>query len=219
MRGSVYEWPASTSSALDMLLSELQFASDQRSRMDTLIRSYAAQDSETGLNNRLFFDNQLATLLEDQEKVGAYGIVMMIRLPEFDLLRDNWGRAAAEEHYFTLINLPLPLLCVTPARCWRAITVSDFAVLLPHRTLKEADSIAGPVAEGDGCAASNAYPRSRRYDAYRHLFFPQRAIGGAGDGTCGSGDAQARCCRAATAGRSMMTPSRREVAATFAGER
>lgn len=30
---------------------------------------------------------------------------MMIRLPEFDLLRDNWGRAAAEEHYFTLINL------------------------------------------------------------------------------------------------------------------
>ncbi|MGP4878982.1 diguanylate cyclase domain-containing protein, partial [Klebsiella pneumoniae] len=96
VRGSVYEWPASTSSALDMLLSELQFASDQRSRMDTLIRSYAAQDSKTGLNNRLFFDNQLATLLEDQEKVGAYGIVMMIRLPEFDLLRDNWGRAAAE---------------------------------------------------------------------------------------------------------------------------
>ncbi len=39
----------------DMLLSELQFASDQRSRMDTLIRSYAAQDSKTGLNNRLFF--------------------------------------------------------------------------------------------------------------------------------------------------------------------
>ncbi len=43
VRGSVHEWPASTSSALDMLLSELQFASDQRSRMDTLIRSYAAR--------------------------------------------------------------------------------------------------------------------------------------------------------------------------------
>jgi RNase E specificity factor CsrD len=41
VRGSVHEWPANTSSALDMLLSELQFASDQRSRMDTLIRSYA----------------------------------------------------------------------------------------------------------------------------------------------------------------------------------
>lgn len=29
---------------------------------------------KTGLNNRLFFDNQLATLLEDQEKVGTHGI-------------------------------------------------------------------------------------------------------------------------------------------------
>ncbi len=173
-----------------MLLSELQFASDQRSRMDTLIRSYAAQDSKTGLNNRLFFDNQLATLLEDQEKVGAYGIVMMIRLPEFDLLRDNWGRAAAEEHYFTLINLLSTFIMRYPGALLARYHRSDFAVLLPHRTLKEADSIAQPVAEGDGCAASNAYPRSRRYDAYRHLFFPQRAIGGAGDGTCGSGDAQ-----------------------------
>ncbi len=48
VRGSVYEWPSSTSSALDTLLSEIQFASDQRSRMDTLIRSYAAQDNKTG---------------------------------------------------------------------------------------------------------------------------------------------------------------------------
>jgi RNase E specificity factor CsrD len=32
VRGSVYEWPSRTSSALDMLLSEIQFASDQRSR-------------------------------------------------------------------------------------------------------------------------------------------------------------------------------------------
>jgi RNase E specificity factor CsrD len=53
VRGSVYEWPSRTSSALDTLLSEIQFASDQRSRMDTLIRSYAAQDNKTGLNNRL----------------------------------------------------------------------------------------------------------------------------------------------------------------------
>lgn len=46
VRGSVHEWPVNTSSALDTLLSELQFASDQRSRMDTLIRSYVAQDSK-----------------------------------------------------------------------------------------------------------------------------------------------------------------------------
>ncbi|MFU8945031.1 diguanylate cyclase domain-containing protein, partial [Klebsiella pneumoniae] len=144
---------------LDMLLSELQFASDQRSRMDTLIRSYAAQDSKTGLNNRLFFDNQLATLLEDQEKVGAYGIVMMIRLPEFDLLRDNWGRAAAEEHYFTLINLLSTFIMRYPGALLARYHRSDFAVLLPHRTLKEADSIAGLLLK-----AMDALPPTRILD-------------------------------------------------------
>ena len=58
--GTIYEWPPRTSSALDTLLREIQNAREQHSRLDTLIRSYAAQDMKTGLNNRLFFDNQLA---------------------------------------------------------------------------------------------------------------------------------------------------------------
>lgn len=144
-KGNIHEWPARTSSALDVLLSDVQFASEQRSRLDTLIRAYAAQDSKTGLSNRLFFDNQLATLLDDQENVGAHGIVMMIRLPDFDFLRDNWGRAAAEEHVFTLINLLSTFIMRYPGALLARYRRSDFSVLLPHRTLKEADSIAGQL--------------------------------------------------------------------------
>lgn len=144
-KGNIHEWPARTSSALDTLLSEVQFAGEQRSRLDTLIRSYAAQDSKTGLSNRLFFDNQLATLLDDQENVGSHGIVMMIRLPDFDFLRDNWGRAAAEEHVFTLINLLSTFILRYPGALLARYRRSDFTVLLPHRTLKEADSIAGQL--------------------------------------------------------------------------
>lgn len=55
---------------------------------------------KTGLNNRLFFDNQLATLLEDQEKVGTHGIVMMIRLPDFNMLSDT-GAQPVEEQFFS----------------------------------------------------------------------------------------------------------------------
>ncbi|RVR94388.1 diguanylate cyclase domain-containing protein, partial [Citrobacter freundii] len=63
-----------------------------------------AQDTKTGLSNRLFFDNQLATLLEDQEKVGSHGVVMMVRLPDFTLLRDIGtnqypGGCVAREHF------------------------------------------------------------------------------------------------------------------------
>ncbi|WP_342323342.1 RNase E specificity factor CsrD [Kosakonia sp. BYX6] len=142
VRGSIYEWPSRTSSALDVLLTDIQFASDQRSRMDTLIRSYAAQDTRTGLNNRLFFDNQLATLLEDQEKVGSHGVVMMIRLPDFDLMREA---TAAEEYLFTLINLLSTFIMRYPGALLARYHRSDFAVLLPHRTLKEAESIAGQI--------------------------------------------------------------------------
>ena len=159
VRGSVYEWPSRTSSALDTLLSEIQFASDQRSRMDTLIRSYAAQDNKTGLSNRLFFDNQLATLLDDPEKVGSHGVVMMIRLPDFDLLRDTWGRAVAEEHLFTLINLLSTFIMRYPGSLLARYHRSDFAVLLPHRTLKESESIASQLLK-----AVDALPPTKMLD-------------------------------------------------------
>lgn len=58
--------------------------------------------------------------------MGAYGIVMMIRLPEFDLLRDNWGRAAAEEHYFTLINLLSTFIMRYPGALLARYHRSDF---------------------------------------------------------------------------------------------
>ncbi|MEB7543736.1 RNase E specificity factor CsrD [Enterobacter huaxiensis] len=159
VRGSVYEWPTRTSSALDTLLSEIQFASEQRSRMDTLIRSYAAQDNKTGLNNRLFFDNQLATLLDDPEKVGTHGVVMMIRLPDFDLLRDTWGRRVAEENLFTLINLLSTFIMRYPGSLLARYHRSDFAVLLPHRTLKEAESIASQLLK-----AVDSLPQSKMLD-------------------------------------------------------
>ena len=159
VRGSVYEWPSRTSSALDVLLSEIQFASDQRSRMDTLIRSYAAQDNKTGLNNRLFFDNQLATLLDDPEKVGTHGVVMMIRLPDFDLLRDMWGQRVAEENLFTLINLLSTFIMRYPGALLARYHRSDFAVLLPHRTLKESESIASQLLK-----AVDALPQSKMLD-------------------------------------------------------
>ncbi|MEB6380688.1 RNase E specificity factor CsrD [Leclercia adecarboxylata] len=159
VRGSVYEWPSRTSSALDVLLSEIQFASDQRSRIDTLIRSYAAQDNKTGLNNRLFFDNQLGTLLEDQENVGTHGVVMIVRLPDFDLLKDNWGRAVAEENLFTLINMLSTFIMRYPGALLARYHRSDYAVLLPHRTLKESESIASLLLK-----SVDALPPSKMLD-------------------------------------------------------
>ncbi len=101
------------------------------------------QDSKTGLNNRLFFDNQLATLLEDQEKwVRTVSWMMMIRLPEFDLLRDNWDEPPPKNTTSRSSTCCRTLLCYPGAPLARYHR-SDFAVLPSSPYLKEADSIAG----------------------------------------------------------------------------
>lgn len=127
--------------------------------MDTLIRAFAAQDAKTGLNNRLFFDNQLAMLLEDQEQVGSYGVVMIIRLPDFDTLHDTWGRPAVEEYLFTLINMLSTFVMRYPGALLARYFRSDFAVLLPHRTLKEADGFASQLL-----TAVDSLPATRMLD-------------------------------------------------------
>jgi len=139
---AVAEWPPKASRAIDTLLSDLQEAGEQRLRIDTLIRTFAAQDSRTGLNNRLFFDNQLATLLEDQEDVGTHGVVMMVRLPDLDTLHETLGPTLVEEYLFDLINMLSTFVLRYPGALLARYFRSDFAVLLPHRTLKEANSIA-----------------------------------------------------------------------------
>ncbi|MEZ3501714.1 RNase E specificity factor CsrD [Pantoea sp. KPR_PJ] len=141
-KGNVDEWPPRASSAIDVLLSDLQEAGEQRLRIDTLIRAFAAQDSRTGLNNRLFFDNQLATLLEDQEDVGTHGVVMMVRLPDLDMLNENLGNQLVDEYLYDLVNMLSTFVLRYPGALLARYFRSDFAVLLPHRSLKEANSIA-----------------------------------------------------------------------------
>ncbi|WP_369834859.1 diguanylate cyclase domain-containing protein [Cronobacter sakazakii] len=147
------------SSALDVLLTELQRAGEQRSRMDTLIRAFAAQDAKTGLSNRIFFDNQLATLLEEQDNAVTHGVVMMIRLPDFDMLRDSWGKTAVEEYLFTLINMLSTFIMRYPARCWRGIS----AAILPYccRTARSKK----PTASSQLLKAVGALPPTRMLDS------------------------------------------------------
>ncbi|MEC5342476.1 RNase E specificity factor CsrD [Brenneria populi] len=148
MQGSAREWPVNASGAIDQLLVDLIEAREARSRVDTLIRAFAAQDAETGLNNRLFFDNQLTTQLEDIENVGTHGIVMMIRLPDFETLQETHGYGGEiQEYSFTMVNLLSTFVMRYPSALLARYFNSDFAVLLPHCTLKEADNIAAQLVK------------------------------------------------------------------------
>ncbi len=157
--GSIHEWPAKASSAIDLLLADLKEAGEQHYRVDTLIRTFAAQDPRTGLNNRLFFDNQLTTLLEDPESVGTHGMVMMIRLPDFDTLRERWGHIEVQDYLFALVNLLSTFVLRYPGALLARYFRSDFAVLLPHRSVKDADGIASQLIK-----AVDTLPPTRMLD-------------------------------------------------------
>lgn len=143
-RGDVHEWPLAASSAIDLLLNDLSEAREQRSRVDTLIRVFAAQDGKTGLNNRIFFDNQLTTQIEEE---GSHGVVMMIRLPDFDTLREIHGNQVSQELMHTMVNMLSTFVMRYPSALLARYFHSDFSVLLPHCTLKEADVIAAQLVK------------------------------------------------------------------------
>lgn len=151
--GDVKEWPHNASAAIDKLLTELGEAREQRSRVDTLIRAYAQQDAKTGLSNRLFFDNQLTTELEEE---GAYGILMLIRLPDFDTLRDTHGQGQVKELMFSMVNLLSTFVMRYPSALLARYYHSDFAVLLPHSTLKEAEVMAAQLVNAVGVLPSTS---------------------------------------------------------------
>lgn len=157
--GSLQEYPPSVSKALDALLADLQIANEQRNRLDTLIRIFAAQDAKTGLSNRLFFENQLSTLLEEHMQADVHGMAMLIRLPDFEHLRELWGSEAVEDYQFTLINLLSTFVMRYPGATLARYFRSDFAVLLPHRSLKEANTFAGQLLK-----SIDALPPTRMVD-------------------------------------------------------
>ncbi|CQD76092.1 regulatory protein CsrD [Yersinia intermedia] len=142
-----HEWPPCASRAIDRLLAELMEVREERNRVDTLIRTFAAQDAKTGLSNRQFFDNQLTTQLEEE---GAHGIVMMVQLPDFESLNETDDHQQVQELMRSLINLLSSFVARHPSALLARYHRSDIAILLPHKTLKDADVMAAQLVHAVG---------------------------------------------------------------------
>ncbi|NDL63496.1 RNase E specificity factor CsrD [Acerihabitans arboris] len=139
------ESPSLTSSAIDRLLGDLAQAREQRSRVDILIRAFAARDAQTGLSNRLFFDGQLALQLEENQEMGPHGVVMMLRPPDPEGLAAGQDKQQALELMHSLINLISTYVMRYPDALLARYFRRDLAVLLPHCSLKDAESLAAQL--------------------------------------------------------------------------
>lgn len=145
VRSQQQEWPLQVGQALDSLLQEVELAGVRRARIETLIREFASVDTESGLNNRMFFESRLSTLLDEQEDASEHGCIMMIRFTE-----SASGGTGSKEHVdnsqlFELVHSLSAMLSCYPGALLARYFQQDFSVLLPHRSLKEAEGIAAKL--------------------------------------------------------------------------
>ncbi|MBS0893398.1 EAL domain-containing protein [Tatumella sp. JGM130] len=145
VKGDRGEWPAGIGQALDRLLQEIEQAGVRRARIDKLIREFASLDTESGLHNRLFFDNRFATLLDTQEEASDHGCIMMIRFSEADLPGTGNCGQDDNQRLFEFLHGISALLSCYPGALLARYFQQDYAVLLPHRSLKDAESIAAKL--------------------------------------------------------------------------
>lgn len=138
-QGDEREWPYTASEALDRLIEELHDARQERSRFDTFIRSQTFLDQLTGTANRVMFDSKLEAALSES---GTYGGVMLLRIDDWDALRDQNGKKVADEFIIEigagLSNTLQRYSDVILSRYYDA----DFAILMPHQSAKEVANIA-----------------------------------------------------------------------------
>ena len=139
------EWPPKVSQAIDTLLQEIEQAGVQRVRIDNLIREFASLDSESGLNNRLFFNSRFATLLDSQEEAAEHGCIIMLRFTASDGVPDTSEAERQNHRLFEFVHSVSALVSCYPGALLARYFQNDFTVLLPHRSLKEAEGIAAKL--------------------------------------------------------------------------
>lgn len=137
--GSEEEWPATASLALDNIIAELKDARKERSRFDTFIRTHTFLDQLTGSANRVLFDSKLESILQESQ---SQGVLLLLRINGWEELVEDQGSAVGDELIVEvgkqLNNIMQRYSDSVLSRYYQ----SDFVLLVPQQSLKEAKSLA-----------------------------------------------------------------------------
>ncbi|MBL4248148.1 RNase E specificity factor CsrD [Vibrio fluvialis] len=138
-KGDEREWPYTASEALDVLIEELQDARQERSRFDTFIRSQTFLDQLTGAANRVLFDSKLESALLES---GARGGVIMIRIDELDVAREEQDKRTIDEFVVEVGECISNVIARYPDVILSRYYESVFAIFMPHQGSKDVAHVA-----------------------------------------------------------------------------
>ncbi|WP_016955720.1 EAL domain-containing protein [Catenovulum agarivorans] len=128
-------------SKVNDLRSQLKGQIDHWQQSAESYRHEATQDELTGLGNRLSFVEDLENLLSDKQKEN-FGVLTITRASELQQLNQNRGYEAGDQYVCDVAqNIQRVANNYQNAQLYR-INGSDFALLIPNITIREAQNFA-----------------------------------------------------------------------------
>jgi RNase E specificity factor CsrD len=151
--------------ALTRLLEELQDAHKERTRFDKFIRTNTFLDPQTRIGNRLFLNNRLDAL-SNQQGMMSSGVLYLLELEDLDLLQQEIGDAPVAQLLHSTVNAINQVLQSQANSLFARRSHHQFAILVPQISLAEADALAARLLK---ICLTQALPVSRQTDNFFHL--------------------------------------------------
>ena len=127
--------------AIITLDEKLQRNLDENFQTDKLVRSQAFLDAQTGIGNRIYFDHRIEAYLSEREgHLG--GCVYLIQMRELDVVQSELGEIEALELLNYFIALTTKFLEDYQDAVFARRSEFDFALLIPHISINDAEKIA-----------------------------------------------------------------------------
>lgn len=109
-------------------------------KVDHFIRSETFLDKDSRLGNRLYFEQRLESILNQEDNV--YGCLLIVQYSVLDVIQEQQGKAEADEYLKRFSDILKQYLDDTTQTVVARINAHDFAVLLPYVEGKEVERIA-----------------------------------------------------------------------------
>ena len=129
------EWPKAASKALDVLSERLENSRKERSIFDTHIRGKVFLDEDTGLGNRLAFENRLDAVAMDENFLAS--TLMLISLTELSAVKHQFGVGEGEKIIQQVVDLLHHFCGRYDDSFYGRIQKSEFVILLPQMSYQE----------------------------------------------------------------------------------
>jgi RNase E specificity factor CsrD len=133
------------SQTINTLNKQLQFAKNNDSNVDQILRRNALLDKDTGVGNREFFNNRLEALLKEDDCQGA---VYFIQFKDFDLVHTLFGEQQALTLLNNLIQTLKHRLKSLPNYFIARRDELELAIIVPDIFFNDAEKLADKLLKG-----------------------------------------------------------------------